>query len=76
MKRVVYFVGDNVFGKVSILFVTGCKDNARILNYIKSKFPYDDAVLTCNKFDVYIYNLHIGDNIYKLIIESVEDIDL
>lgn len=39
MKRVVYFVGDNVFGKVSILFVTGCKDNARILNYIKSKFP-------------------------------------
>lgn len=47
MKRVVYFVGDNVFGK-----------------------------LTFNEFDVYIYNLHIGDNIYKLIIESVEDIDL
>lgn len=76
MKRVVYFVGDNVFGKVSILFVTRCKDNARILNYIKSKFPYDDVVLTFNEFDVYIYNLHIGDNIYKLIIESVEDIDL
>lgn len=76
MKRVVYFVGDNVFGKVSILFVTVCKDNARILNYIKSKFPYDDAVLTFNEFDVYIYNLHIGDNIYKLIIESIEDIDL
>lgn len=76
MKRVVYFIGDNVFGKVSILFVTWCKDNARILNYIKSKFPYDDAVLIFNEFDVYIYNLHIGDNIYKLIIESIEDIDL
>ena len=35
MKRVVYFVGDNVFDKVSILFVTGCKDNARILKLYK-----------------------------------------
>lgn len=76
MKKVVYFVGKNVFNNVSLEFITECKDDSLILNFIKNKVNWTEAIPIINNSVCRGYDLYVNDRVYRLIIEIVDEIKL
>lgn len=76
MKKVVYFVGKNVFNNVSLEFITECKDDSLILNFIKNKVNWTEAIPIINNSVCRVYDLYVNDRVYRLIIEIVDEIKL
>ena len=76
MKKVVYFVDKNVFNNVSLEFITECKDDSLILNFIKNKVNWTEVIPIINNSVCRIYDLYVNDKVYSLIIEIVDEIKL
>lgn len=77
MKKVVYFVGKNVFNNVSLQFITECKDDRLILNFIKNKVNWTEVIpIIVDNSVCRVYDLYVNDKVYRLIIEIVDEIKL